>query len=275
MKGGKIYYPTRIGDCVKRERKKRKMNQKEFHALIYPGSNLVNESIKSYMNDIENGKRKKIDPDFLLELHDKCDLSMDYIFGYETEFPNHESENASNYTGLSVETIELLHKLALAKKVEIPSLESGMNDEDYEKRCNMLNDKQEADWILKIIEVLLTEDMETKEGSLPNFNILFDLYMIAVMRPAVIKGIELNSVEENDGLMQISEKYKDLYVDSLYMKDTFGMSHTIDMDKVHQQVWKDKLNDDVKRFISLAQEYFSKTNDVEKESSNNRLFKST
>lgn len=272
MESAKINHLKQIGDCVKRERNKRKMNQLEFYRFLYPGSNLANEGIKSYMNEIENAKRKKIDPDFLLELHEKCDLGMDYIFGYETEFPNHESENASNYTGLSVETIELLHKLALAKKAEIPSLEPGMNDEDYKNRCNMLNDKQEADWILKIVEVLLTEDMETNEGSLPNFNILFDLYMIAVMRPATLRGIELNSVEENDGLMQISGKYKDLYVDSLYMKDTFGISHTINMDKVHQQIWKDKLYDDVKRFISTAQNYFSKSSDGEIESSRNRLF---
>ena len=163
MESAKINHLKQIGDCVKRERNKRKMNQLEFYRFLYPGSNLANEGIKSYMNDIENAKRKKIDPDFLLELHEKCDLGMDYIFGYETEFPNHESENASNYTGLSVETIELLHKLALAKKAEIPSLEPGMNDEDSKDTLTTL--KKDKDFIKPSTKVNLEfELVEVENG---------------------------------------------------------------------------------------------------------------
>ena len=269
MQGGKIPYLDKMANCVKDERRKRGLSQINFYKYLFPERNLSDESIKSYMNDIEKANRKMIDPDLLHALHEKCNLGMDYVFGYETEFPNHESENACKYTGLSVETVELLNKLAMAKKAEIPPLEAGMSDEDYKRRCNVLNDKQEADWILKIVEV-----MDTSEGTLPNYNILFDLYMMAVMRPAALRGIELNSVGDDEGLMQLSRKYKDLYVDSLYIKDTFGISHTINMDQVHQQIWRDKLNDDVKRFISIAQEYFSKKCDAENESSQNRLFKS-
>lgn len=272
MEGGKIPYLEKIGECVKNERTKLKLSQVKFYKKLFPERNLSVESIKSYMNDIEKANRKSIDPDLLLALHEKCNLSMDNIFGYETEYPNHENENACKYTGLSVETIELLHRLVLAKQADIRPLKPGMSDNEYKQRCDAINDKQEAEWILKIVELLLSEDIETKRGTFPNYNILFDLYMIAVVKPESLKGVLLNTVGEKDGLVEMSTKYRDLYLDGLYMKDSFGVSHTIDVDSFHQQYWKDKLNVDVGNFISIAQEYFSKKENKSEKNEKNRIF---
>ena len=257
MTGGKILYLEKIGDCVKTERTNRKMSQIKFYKYLYPDSNLTNESIKSYMNDIEKAKRKTIDPDFLLALHEKCNLGMDYVFGYETEFPNHENENASNYTGLSVQTIELLHELAKSVTAEIPALEECEGKEDWERRCKLISDKQGAEWILRIIEVLLTEDVETSEGSYPNYSILFDLYMMAIMKPERINGVVVESDRKMGDLMSNPNKSKEIDMNSLFMKDSFGFLHTIQIDEVHQQIWKDKLKADIERFIPVARKYFS------------------
>ena len=254
MKGGKILYLEKMGECVKTERINRKMSQIAFYKYLYPDSNLTNESIKSYMNDIEKAKRKTIDPDFLLALHEKCNLGMDYVFGYETEFPNRENENASNYTGLSVRTIELLHELALAVSTDIPALEDCEGKEEWEQRCKLLSDKQGAEWILRIIEVLLTEDVETSEGSYPNYSILFDLYMMAIMKPQKINGVVVDPAEQGNG---IPYNTKEIDMNSLYMKDSFGFLHTIRIDEVHQQIWKDRLNADIERFIPAARKYFT------------------
>lgn len=41
--------------------------------------------------------------------------------------------------------------------------------------------------------MLLTEDVETSEGSYPNYSILFDLYMMAIMKPERIHGVVVES----------------------------------------------------------------------------------
>lgn len=270
MKGSKNPYLVKIGETVKAERNKRKMSQKAFYEFLFPGDYWDDKGIRSKMHDIEHGVVKFIDPVFLQALHDKCNLGMDYIFGFETEFPNHENEQASAYTGLSSKTVEILHELEVAKDASIPELESEMSDEDYERLCKMRNDKQEADWILKILEVLLSEDLD-KGKTYPNYNILFDLYMISVVKPATLRGVPVDSLKGEYGLLEISEQTKELYVDSLNMTDSFGGLHTIDIDKLHQQIWKDKLNSDIEHFALIAREYFSKHSSNEK--SSNSLFK--
>ncbi len=255
--GGENLYLERISECVLAERKKRKMSQIKFYQHLFPGSNLSNESIKSYMNDIEKARKKKIDPDFLLALHERCNLGMDYVFGYEAEFPNHENENACKYTGLSIKTIELLHELALDVNSDIPSINECQNDDEWKRRCKLIDAKQGAEWILRIIEVLLTEDIEKHDGTYPNFKILFDLYMMAVMQPQKLNGVVVDSVEQDAGLLEISSNTKELYMDSLHMKDSFNFVHSINIDKVHQQIWKDQLIVDIERFIPVARKYFS------------------
>ena len=270
MKGSKKSYPQMIGEIVKSERNKRGMSQKRFYEFLFPGGYWDDKGIKSKMHDIEHGQYKFIDPEFLQALHDKCNIGMDYIFGYETEFPNHENEQASKYTGLSSETIEILHELAVAKNTPIPESESDMNDEEFECICKIKSNKQEADWILKILEVLLSEDLD-KGDTYPNYNILFDLYMIAVVKPAELRGVTTDSLKGEYGLREISDNTKDLFMDSLSMTDSFGGLHTINVDKIHQQIWKDKLSIDVERFISIAQNYFA--SNYSNEESTNSLFK--
>ena len=266
--GGENYYLAMIGDTVVRERKKRNMTQKEFYEFLFPDSNLDDKSIKSWMNNVEHGRRKTIDPDLLYLLHEKCNLGMDNIFGYETEFPNHENENASRYTGLSTEATELLHGLAVAFSAEIPPLEECKDDKSYELRCKIRSDKQDAEWILMILEVLLSEDIQTSDQMLPNYNILFDLYMLSATEPESLKGIIKGTVSDDDGLMEVAGKYEELYVDGLYMHDSFGFSHTINIDEVHQQIWKNKLNGDIERFISII-----KSKELnKKQKKDNRLF---
>ena len=166
MEGSKNPYLVKIGEIVKAERNKRKMSQKAFYEFLFPGDYWDDKGIRSKMHDIEHGVVKFIDPVFLQALHDKCNLGMDYIFGFETEFPNHENEQASAYTGLSSKTVEILHELEVAKDASIPELEPEMSDEDYKRLCKMRSDKQEADWILKIFEVLLSEDLDKERWAL-------------------------------------------------------------------------------------------------------------
>lgn len=263
MKGGKNPYLVKIGEAVKAERTKRKMSQTAFYTFLFPGVYWDDKSIKSKMHDIEHGDYKFIDPVFLQALHDKCNLGMDYLFGFETEFPNHENEQASAYTGLSSKTVEILHELEVAKDASIPDLEPDMSDEEYKHICKMRNDKQEADWILKILEVLLSEDLD-KGDTYPNYNILFDLYMISVVKPAKLRGVPMDSLKGDDGLLEISKHTKELDMDNLHMKDTFGVLHTININKIHQQIWKDKLNVDIERFASIARSYFSKNTSCDK-----------
>lgn len=269
--GGKIDYLEQIADTVTKERKKRKMSQISFFNFLFPDNGLDEKNIKSKMNDIENSKRKTIDPDFLKALHEKCNLSMDYIFGYERIYPNHDNKTSCCYTGLSVDTVELLNKLAVAIKQDVPPIESNMSDEAYKYRIEVLSRKQEAEWVLKILEVLLTEDIDINNGTYANYNILFDLYMMSIMKPTGLRGIELNPEDEDFGLLELSSKYKDLYLDSLYVLDSFGGCQNININTVHQQVWKNKLNSDLEKFIPVAQKYFSKSSRMSPES-NNRLF---
>lgn len=266
--GGENYYLTMIGDTVVRERKKRNMTQKEFYEFLFPDSNLDDKSIKSWMNNVEHGRRKTIDPDLLYHLHEKCNLGMDNIFGYETEFPNHENKNACRYTGLSATAAELLHKFAVAFSAEPLPLEECKNDEDYKQRCQALSDKQEAEWILMVLELLLSEDYKSSDQTLPNYSILFDLYMLSVTEPERLNGIIKGTVCADDGLMDVAGKYEELYVDSLYMHDSFGFSHQVKIDEVHQQIWKNHLYRDIDRLISIIES--KKQN--KKQKKDNRVF---
>ena len=262
--GSKISYIDAIGTTVKNERTKKKMKQIEFYNFLFPNNGLDLKNTKSKMHDIEKGERKTIDPDLLYALHNKCNLGMDYIFGYETVFPNHENENACKYTGLSVETIELLHELAEAQRACVPPLVPDMSNEEFSKRCEILDKKQEAEWILNIIEMLLTEDIDNENESYPNYNILFDLYMLSVAKPEKIYGITRDYTDEDElCIKQILSKSKELYIDSLSMRDSFGVGHVLDIYKIHQQIWKEKLNTDIDRFISMVQNHI-----VNKQSNN-------
>ena len=256
--GSKIPYIDAIGTTVKKERTKKNMKQIEFYNFLFPNNGLDLKNTKSKMHDIEKSKRKTIDPDLLYALHEKCNLGMDYIFGYETVFPNHENENACKYTGLSVETIELLHELAEAKRANVPPLEPDMSEEDCSKRCRILDKKQEAEWILNIVEMLLTENIDNKNESYPNYNILFDLYMLSVIKPERIFGITRDYTDEDLSIEQVFNKSRELYITSLSMQDSFGLGHTIDINKIHQQIWKERLAADIERFIAMVQDYISK-----------------
>ncbi|MBO4591556.1 MAG: hypothetical protein J5684_03215, partial [Eubacterium sp.] len=208
-------------------------------------------------NDIEKANRKTVDPDLLQNLHDKCNLSMDYIFGYETEFPNYENKNACIYSGLSIDSIELLHSFALAKNEYIPPLETLLSEEEIKKRDNKISKKNEAEWILTILEVLLNTVNENNDSYLCS-NILFDLYMIAVVRTANLQGIRAGMVSEDDDNFQIMNKSENLYIDSITMIDTFGASHKLEIDKIHKQIWKNRLYNDIEKFISLIQDKYVK-----------------
>ena len=262
-------YLESVGKTVLKERKKRKMSQIRFYKFLFPGHDIADANIKSKMNDIEKSKRKNVDLEFLEALHDKCNLSMDYIFGYEALYPNHENRNASEYTGLSVDIIEVLHEIALSKVAELPSLEPGMGDDEFSKWCQIKSKKQEAEWILKIIEVLLNEEESKVGDSYPNYNILFDLYMISVMKPKKIRGLSAEDANKDYDFMQASFDVEELCLDSIYMEDSFGFNHYVDIDKVFQQIWKNKLNEDVERLIPIVRKRFS---DSFSTSSQNSIF---
>ena len=202
------------------------------------------------MNALEKGKRETVDYELLFAIHDKCELSMDYLFGYETEFPNYDNKQASEYTGLNPDTITYLHKLCCDKNAEVSSFSPQMSHEERIKKCLMLDRKKEAEWILKIIEVLLYEKKE-EDVSDDNYSLLFDLYMMSVTSPQKIYGIPLEETnKEKEEFLKFFKPRLDPH--SISMTDTFGGTHSVDIDKIYRQIWKNNLNDHLDSFIKAV-----------------------
>ncbi len=239
-----------LGKVVKQERKKRKMTQTEFYEFLFPDNDEEELNVKKKMNYIENAKWVEVKYELLLALNEKCELSMDYLLGFENKYPNHDNKFACLYTGLSVETINLLHRLSKAKNADIPPLSSHMDEQQRKKRCQIFSEKMEADWILKISDLLFFEGKDKKGRELSNLKLLFDLYMISVSKPERLFGLPIGTVNKDDDCIDISYKNKELYFDSLLLSDSFDVTHSLDIEEVYQQIWRNRLERDLEEFIA-------------------------
>jgi len=175
---------------------------------------------------------------------------MDYLFGYETEFPNYESKNAVNYTGLSVETIELMHKLAEDKKIIVHNYSPNMSEKEAKKRMELYDRKFDAEWVSKIVNILFTENKDYKGNLFSNLSVLYDIYMICASEPSNVRGIPQKAINDKDDLLTRITKAEEINPNSLTMKDAFGVVHPIDVNKINQQIWKDQLICDLDKVSS-------------------------
>ena len=82
--------------------------------------------------------------------------------------------------------------------------------------------------------------------------------MLSVIKPERIFGITRDYTDEDLSIEQVFNKSRELYITSLSMQDSFGLGHTIDINKIHQQIWKERLAADIERFIAMVQDYISK-----------------
>ena len=157
----RIGYLISLGEKVVKERTKKKMNQVDFYRYLFPDSDKEDETIKKKMNKIENAKQRSIDFEFVNVLCEKCDLSIDYLFGRQTEFKNHQSEFVNSYTGLSANSIEQLHewKKNLEDNVNTRILtdgywHTGESDIDPDDLFDRAHKKKEALHFIEIINYL-------------------------------------------------------------------------------------------------------------------------
>ena len=239
----------KLGEIVRQERKKRDMNQIDFYKFLFPDNDYNDENIKKKMNALENGKNTNANYELLFALHDKCELSMDYLFGFETKYPNYENKEACTYTGLSTETIQSLHTFSSALHNSIPEPDAEMSRETFIERDSLISKKNEAAWILKMIDLLFYEDNSSNKNPSSNLKILHDLYMLSVAIPKAIWGTPEDSSDEVDDLGFGLNNSIPLVSNSLVMTDTFGGARSIDINKIHRQIWKDCLVKDLDVFI--------------------------
>ena len=194
----RISYLISLGEKVVEERTKKKMNQVDFYRYLFPDSDKEDETIKKKMNKIENAKQRSIDFEFVNVLCEKCDLSIDYLFGRQTEFKNHQSEFVNSYTGLSANSIEQLHewKKNLEDNVNTRILtdgywHTGESDIDPDDLFDRAHKKKEAQHFIEIINYLF-EDGEYKNNKknekYSNLSILYSIYDMCISKPKRIMG---------------------------------------------------------------------------------------
>lgn len=170
----------KLGDFVRNQRKNMKMNQIIFYKYLFPEKNLNDENIKKKMNSIENGKGKEMNYELLFRLREKFDVSIDYLLGFEIEYPNYENKAACEYTGLKPETIKQLHFWSKYLMMNEPEAEVDMTDNQLEELYLKKTRISEAKWIFEITNMLFQPKSQTdiKEG-ISDLTVLYDLYMMS------------------------------------------------------------------------------------------------
>lgn len=242
------HYLMMLGRIVREERKKRKMTQIQFFNYLFPEEMYSDESKKKKINAIERGKGVYVNYETLFKLHEKCDLSMDYMFGLETEFPNYETKTACEYTGLDKHTIQQLHLFAKDLNASLPSLSSGMTEHQQMEYVTICEKQIQANWVLKTIDTLFLEKQNNKGNRITNLRILFDLYMMSVTKPESVLG---TPVEDNGHMLNRNSTVR-IDINSLSMRDSFHSIHRIDVEKVHKEIWMKKLVADLDSFVALV-----------------------
>ena len=239
-----------MGKIVRETRKRNHMNQIDFYRELFPERELEEENIKKKMNAIENGKMKRVDIDLLLRLRDRFDVSLDYLFGFETEYPSYENKAASQYTGLSTEAVRQLRYWKRLKDKELPDLsaieDNAVNRKHYYEGINKRN---EAKWILYFASQLLGNRPENEEqegvGDLP---ILHDLYMMS-LEPQTIMGVPEMVSKSNLSLAEKIERTIKFDAAMVSYQDGAGGARRIDIAAINRQIWKEKLLQDVEALI--------------------------
>ena len=240
----------RLGDFVYTQRKKLNMNQISFYRFLFPEKNLEDENIKKKMNAIEHGKGKELNYELLFRLHEKFDLSFDYLFGFETEYPNYDNKAACKYTGLEPESIRQLHFWSKYLNKETPEYIQGMTKQqqrDYVKERSRI---VEAKWIFAIINALLQpkSDADIKDG-ISDLSILYDIYMMMTNDIKQIKGFPLDGEESNLSWYEKPSKSIALRADALFFTDSMTETHMVNISEVNKKIWEERLLRDIDSMI--------------------------
>ena len=237
-----------MGDRIRSIRKKNaKLNQVSFYRVLFPEKDLQDENIKKKMNKIENGKIKEIDFDLLLRLHEKYDVSVDYLLGYETEYTDYENKAASLYTGLSSGAIKQLHSWKKDRQIDNNKISTGSNDE-IKELIYKRNQRNEADRMLKIINRLLEPCDDNRKSS--GLNVLFDIYMMSISPSDTVLGIPEELAKSNLSLIDRAASAIRISADSLSFSDGSGGIRNIDIGAISRQIWKEQLVNDIECFLS-------------------------
>lgn len=263
----RIDYLKRFGECVRKIRKEKKMNQVEFYHFLYPEENKEEENIKKWMNKIENGKMKSLNTDFIIRFCCKCDVSADYLLGIERSFKNHETEFVNSYTGLDESAIQQLHKWNLGKNngSDISSFDSFSFDynnasEDEIKK----NEKKTGVQFLKIINYLFESPKnymyDTKDDPYPHLTILDSLYLMIMAKPTKLCG-NFRLIEDEEKLpANHRENYVYFDEDSLnakavmFLYDTDNNRHVIFGKHLLEEIGKKNLLAEIERLVEQIKE---------------------
>lgn len=244
-----------LGDYVCKIRKRKKMNQVEFYRFLFPESDAEEENIKKKMNSIEHGKGKRVNYELLIRLHEKFDVSLDYLFGFETKYPNYENKAACLYTGLNPETIKQLHNWSLYANMDIPESSTGMSvaqREEYEHKRQLITD---AKWIYEIINMLFQPKYkEDLVDGISDLSVLYDIYMLSVDIPDTVYGIPYEITQKDIPWYEKAVNSVEICSDSLIFSDLMNESHIIDLSEISQRMWKDRLLKDIDIMISSIKE---------------------
>lgn len=241
----------KLGDYVRNQRKNMKMNQINFYKYLFPEKNLNDENIKKKMNSIENGKGKEMNYELLFRLREKFDVSIDYLLGFEIEYPNYENKAACEYTGLKPETIKQLHFWSKYLMMIEPEAEVDMTDNQLEELYLKKTRISEAKWIFEITNMLFQPKSQTdiKEG-ISDLTVLYDLYMMSFDKTKKIVGIPLDIA--NSGLSWFDQVGNNIALDpeSLSFADSMNEIHTVNIKEITRKIWEERLLKDINIMIS-------------------------
>jgi len=241
----------KLGDFVRNQRKNMKMNQIIFYKYLFPEKNLNDENIKKKMNSIENGKGKEMNYELLFRLREKFDVSIDYLLGFEIEYPNYENKAACEYTGLKPETIKQLHFWSKYLMMNEPEAEVDMTDNQLEELYLKKTRISEAKWIFEITNMLFQPKSQTdiKEG-ISDLTVLYDLYMMSFDKTKKIVGIPLDIA--NSGLSWFDQVGNNIALDpeSLSFADSMNEIHTVNIKEITRKIWEERLLKDINIMIS-------------------------
>ncbi len=238
-----------MGKKIYDVRKRNHMSQIAFYKSLFPEKDLYEENIKKKMNAIENGKNKKCDYELLFRLHEKYDISLDYLFGFETEYPNYDNKAASDYTGLSAEAIRQLHYWNNHKNNSHPQILSDMTDQQIEQLLNEITRIQESNWILDIVSKLLEfkSDGGMDIGN-ADLSILYDIYMMTLDSPDIVLGIPEDIARNNMAFTEKISHYERIAADTISFSDSMNELHPINIGEINRQIWKQRLMNDLEKF---------------------------
>ena len=245
------FHLIEMGNKIRAIRNRHKMNQVAFYRFLFPEEELAEENIKKKMNALENGKSKRINFKLLQCIHDKFDVSIDYLLGYETEYKNYENKAASDYTGLSSEAVRQLHFWRNQNINELGDPSSSMTKEQYLSFLEAKKNKNDSYWILYILSKLLEmKSDEERKKEVADLSIFYDIYMMSLDPPESILGIPKDIMSRNIPFCEKAANSIQIAANYVSYRDSNNEIHPVDIGVLNQQIWKDRLIHDIEKFIA-------------------------